>query len=215
MAVSEIIVREFFEAHGFLVHQRRKYVSPNARDEEEIDFLVLNPRPSKGEGALPFVLSSPDLVRLERAVVVVKAWHTETFSLARLTATPELFRFLEPAVFKRAQRFFGDGEPLTKILVVPALPMADDAREQSVSLLRAKGVEAVIPFHTLLADLITMVEPNRNYQKSDLLQTIRVLKNYDFFRESQMELFKPGRRVKRAKPAGASPAPSGAPGSTP
>ncbi|MBK9140266.1 MAG: hypothetical protein IPM17_16125 [Verrucomicrobia bacterium] len=197
MAVSETIVREFFESHGFLVHQRRKYVSPRARSDEEIDFLVLNPRPVKSEGALPFVLSSPDLARLERAIVVVKAWHTETFSPARLTGTPELFRFVEPTVFKRAQRFFGDGLPLTKILVVPALPASDGAREASVSLLRSKGVEAVIPFRTVLADLIAAVEPNRNYQKSDLLQTLRVLKNYDFFREPQMELFKPRRRARK------------------
>jgi hypothetical protein len=38
------------------------------------------------------------------------------------------------------------------------------------------------------------VEVNRNYQKSDLLQTIRILKNYDFFREPQLELFHPGRK---------------------
>ncbi len=204
MAVSESIVREFFESHGFLVHQRRKYVSTTARGDEEIDFLVQNPRMTAGEGELPFVLGSADVQRIERAVVVVKAWHTETFSSARLATAPELFRFLEPAVFKRAQRFFGDGTKLTKILVVPALPAADEAREESVSLLKTKGVEAVIPFRTLLADLINSVEANRNYQKSDLLQTLRVLKNYDFFRESQLELFKPGRRARKA-PAAASP----------
>ena len=37
---------------------------------------------------------------------------------------------------------------------------------------------------------------NRNYQKSDLLQIIRILKNYDFFKEPQLELFK-SRRKKR------------------
>jgi hypothetical protein len=213
MAVSETIVREFFESHGFLVHQRRKHLSPKARADEGIDFLVLNPRPVRAEGALPFVLTSPDLARVERAVVVVKAWHTETFSPARLTGTPELFRFLEPAVFKRAQRFFGDGQPLTKILVVPALPASEGAREQSVTLLRGKGVEAVIPFRTLLADLIATVEPNRNYQKSDLLQILRVLKNYDFFREPQMELFKPRRRVRagRRRPVAQPPAEPTAP----
>jgi len=46
----------------------------------------------------------------------------------------------------------------------------------------------------MLADLIGEVEVNRNYQKSDLLQTIRILKNYDFFREPQLELFNPGRK---------------------
>ena len=33
-------------------------------------------------------------------------------------------------------------------------------------------------------------EANRNYQKSDLLQVIRILKNYELIREPQLELFK-------------------------
>jgi len=37
-------------------------------------------------------------------------------------------------------------------------------------------------------------ETNRNYQKSDLLQMIRILKNYDFFKEPQLELFKTKRK---------------------
>ncbi len=49
----------------------------------------------------------------------------------------------------------------------------------------------------MLADLVAHIEVNRNYQKSDLLQMIRILKNYDFFKEPQLELFKPKRR-KRA-----------------
>lgn len=55
-------------------------------------------------------------------------------------------------------------------------------------------MDAVIPFRTMLADLVTRTEANRNYQKSDLLQTIRILKNYDFFKEPQMELFKTRRK---------------------
>ena len=65
---------------------------------------------------------------------------------------------------------------------------------ESIAVLRAKGIDAVIPFRTLLADLVDHVEVNRNYQKSDLLQTIRILKNYDFFKEPQMELFRARRR---------------------
>ena len=66
----------------------------------------------------------------------------------------------------------------------------------------AKGVDAVIPFRTMLADLIEQIEVNRNYQKSDLLQVIRILKNYDFFRGPQLELFKSGRRRARSKARG-------------
>ena len=112
------------------------------------------------------------------------------FSSARLISSPEIFRFVEPKVFTQAARAFSaDGVPL-KVLVVPALPAASQAREESIALLRSKGIDAVIPFQTMLADLINQTETNRNYQKSDLLQIIRILKSYDFFKGPQLELFR-------------------------
>ena len=48
-AVSETIVREYFELHGFLVRQQRKYVAPTRREDEEIDFFVMNPQPRDRE----------------------------------------------------------------------------------------------------------------------------------------------------------------------
>jgi hypothetical protein len=102
------------------------------------------------------VLAPADLPFVERAIVVVKGWHTETFSSARLSHAPEIFPFVEPKVFQQAAREFGkDGSPL-KILVVPAL-------------LRSKGVDAVIPFRTMLADLVAHIEVNRDCQKRRLL----------------------------------------------
>jgi hypothetical protein len=193
-AVSETIVREYFELHEFLVRQHRKYIAQTKGEDDDIDFFVLNPKPQPRAGEQPFVLESADLAHIGRAIVVVKGWHTETFSSARLASTPEIFRFVEPKVFQQAARAFGtEGAPI-KILVVPALPHDADAREQSIALLRSKGVDAVVPFRTMLADLVAHTEVNRNYQKSDLLQMIRILKNYDFFREPQMELFKAKRR---------------------
>jgi hypothetical protein len=194
-AVSETIVREYFELHEFLVRQHRKYIGQTRHEEDDdIDFFVLNPHPQAAGQALPFVLSSADLPAIERAIVVVKGWHTETFSSARLNNSPEIFRFVEPKVFQQAVRVFGkDGAPL-KILVVPALPQATQARDESIALLRSKGIDAVLPFRTMLTDLVSETETNRNYQKSDLLQIIRILKTYDFFKEPQLELFKTKRR---------------------
>jgi hypothetical protein len=194
-AVSETIVREYFELHGFFVRQQRKYVSRNRPEDEEVDFFVLNPRYQAG-GAAPFVLTPADLRAIDRAVVVVKGWHTETFSTAVLAHAPKIFRFVQPPVFQQAARAFGVDGPLTKILIVPALPQAAQARDQSVELLRGKGIDAVIPFHTMLSDLIQHIEVNRDYQKSDLLQIIRIFKNYDFFKEQQLDLFK-GKRQRR------------------
>src|SRR5215471_7362131 len=138
-AVSETIVREFFELHEFLVRQHRKHVGQaRAEEEDDIDFFVLNPHPRHSEGEVPFVLTSGYLPWIERAIVVVKGWHTETFSQARLTHSPEIFRFVEAKVFKQAMRAFGPDGRVVKILVVPALPQDREAREQSVALLRSK-----------------------------------------------------------------------------
>jgi hypothetical protein len=196
-AVSETIVREYFELNGFLVRQQRKYIAQSRREDEDVDFVVLNPQPRDREVPLPFILESADLPGVARAVVVVKGWHTETFSPAVLANAPEIFRFVEPAAFKRAAERLGDDGALTKILVVPALPQGEKARQQSIGLLKAKGIDCVIPFSTILRDLIAQTETNRNYQKSDLLQIIRVLKNYDFFKEPQLELFKDKRPRKK------------------
>src|ERR1044071_2588741 len=107
-AVSETIVREYFELHEFLVRQHRKYISQTRRGEEDdIDFFVVNPHPQPRSDVLPFVLGSPDLCFIERAIVVVKGWHTKTFSSASLIGSPEIFHFVEPKVFQQAVRAFG------------------------------------------------------------------------------------------------------------
>jgi hypothetical protein len=196
-AVSETITREFFELKGFLVRQHRKYIAPVRIDEDEdIDFFILNPHVVAPPQDLPFILNSEDLSRVHRAIVVVKGWHTETFSQSRLTSAPEIFRFVEPKTFQQAARAFGEDDAPLKILIVPSLPHEEQARRQSIELLKTKGVDAVIPFRTMLQEIVSQVEPNRNYQKSDFLQVIRILKNYDFLRDAQMELFKPGRSRK-------------------
>jgi hypothetical protein len=193
-SVSETIVREYFELHEFLVRQHRKYIAQTKREEDDIDFFVLNPRPQKREGELPFVLTSAEIQSIDRAIVAVKGWHTETFSSARIANTPEIFRFVGTKVFQGATRVFGENASTLKILVIPTLPQGEQSRAESIALLRSKGIDAVIPFRTILADLVSKIEVNRNYQKSDLLQMVRILKNYDFFKEPQLELFKSKRK---------------------
>jgi hypothetical protein len=55
-------------------------------------------------------------------------------------------------------------------------------------LLKERGVDAIISFRAVLQDLIQKVEANRNYRKSDTLQVIRILKNYDLLKDAQMDL---------------------------
>ena len=200
--VNETIVREYFELNGFLVRQLRKYVGPGSREDDDIDFVVLNPHCQPLTSERPFLLASPDLAFIERAIVILKAWHTEVFSPALLNNAPDFFSFLEKKPVREAAASFGKGGPVLKILALPALPQEAQARDQSIAILRSKGLDGALSFPTMLADLVTHIEPNRNYQKSDLLQVIRILKNYDLFKEAQLDLFKSKRsKRKRARAA--------------
>ena len=87
-----------------------------------------------------------------------------------------------------------------------SLPTAEPFRSQSVAMLKEHGIDGIISFRSMLLDIIERVEINKSYGKSDTLQVIRILKNYDFLREPQMELFKvrrkkPGKKAKAASPA--------------
>lgn len=193
-AVTEAIVREFFEQRGFLVRQQRKYQSSNLRDDEEVDLYVANPEPAPGEAALPFTLAAEDVSRLERAVVGVIGRHSGSFTVAALTKEPEVFRFAEAAALREAARFFKVTTPILRVLVAPSLPQDDTTRQQCLDFVKSRGVDAVLPFPAVLEDLVALTEATRNYQKSDILQTIRLLKHYGLLRDPQMELFKHPRR---------------------
>jgi hypothetical protein len=195
-AIDEGIVREYFEQNGFLVRQARKYQVQSRRKaaEEEIDLIVYNPTWQRGSRKPDFFLFSNELVHVQKAVVVVKGWHTGVFTPNMLKSSPEIFRFLEVNVLKEVSRFFpppaGDdvAEGPTKVLVLPSLPTAEPFRSQSVEMLKAKGVDAIISFRAMLLDLLEKIEINQNYVKSDTLQVMRILKNYDLLKDVQLDL---------------------------
>ncbi|HUR57973.1 MAG TPA: hypothetical protein VM029_09720 [Opitutaceae bacterium] len=195
-AIDEGIVREFFEQNGFLVRQARKYQVSARRKvgEEEIDLLVYNPAWQRGSRKPDFFLFSSELPHVHRAIVAIKGWHTGVFTPAMLKSSPEIFRFLEENVVKEVARLFPPGAAeegagaLTKILVLPSLPTAEPFRSQSVELLKTGGVDAIISFRAMLLDLLEKIEPNQNYSKSDTLQVMRILKNYDLLKDAQLDL---------------------------
>lgn len=195
-AIDEGIVREYFEQNGFLLRQVRKYQLQKRRAsaDEEIDLLVYNPAWKRGARKPDFFLFATELPYVHRAVVAVKGWHTDVFSPGMMKNSPEIFRFLEETVMKQATRLFPGpgseegGDDLTKILVLPGLPTQEPFRSQSVQMLKERGVDAIISFRSMLLDLIDKVEINRNYRKSDTLQLIRILKNYDLLKDAQLDL---------------------------
>ena len=102
-AVSETIVREYFELHSFLVRQHRKYVASNRKQERRHRFLRVQSSSKRRQKTCRSCSRLPTS-QWSRAIVVVKGWHTETFSSARLVNSPEIFRFVEPKVFTQAAR---------------------------------------------------------------------------------------------------------------
>ena len=187
-AVDENIVREYFELHGFLVCQRRKYIVQTRQSgaDEEMDLIVLNPRVPPEAAPSEFEITSKTLSQVSRAIVAVKGWHTEVFAPGLLAHQPKIFRFVEKRVIEEAQRLVGS-EGLVKILIVPGLPRDAKTRQRSIEVLRSKGVDGVISFRSILQELIGSVATNRNYRKSDLLQILRLLKNYGLLKDPQME----------------------------
>lgn len=196
---DENIVREYFELHGFLVRQLRKYQIQSRRKlaEEEIDLMVYNPAYVKTDRQPNFLLFSNELPYIHRAIVVVKGWHTTLrFTPGKLRSSSEIVKFLETNVLKQAEKLFAgvehgfdDAHEILKILVLPGLPTHEPHRSESIKLLKEHGVDGIVSFRSMLQDILAKVETNLNYQKSDTLQILRILKNYDLVKDPQMELF--------------------------
>ena len=174
-AIDEDIVREYFEHNGFLVRQVRKYAVQSRKkttDEELIDLLVLNPSYVRTERKPDFFIFTSELPYIHRAMLSVKGWHTNVFTPATLRSSPDIFRFLEQNVLKEAVRQLpaavdepGAGDDLLKIIVVPGLPTQEPFRSQSVTMLKERGVDGIISFRTILLELLSRIEVNRNYRK--------------------------------------------------
>jgi len=200
-AVNEAIVREYFESLGFLVRQPRKYqVSARPKQiEEEVDLLVVNPAAAVEQPFPQGVLwGSRELQQVSRAIVGVRGWHTERFSPAVIELSPEIFRFTDGAAFKNAVRDLGSG-PVAKVLCIPDIASSGPLRDKAQDLFRSKGIDGVILFRTMLRELADYVDSNKNYEKSDLLQTLRLLKNYDLLKDAQMELFRRKRKPRKSE----------------
>ena len=175
--IDENIVREYFEANGFLVCQANKYQvqSRKKRADENIDFFVENPNPAEGEPA--FLMTPAELRKCRRAIVAVKAWHTANFTENMITAS-------KGGIFDFVQK---DG--IMKIVAVADLPKSRAEKQKSIAAMRSRGIDGAVTFPQMLRWLIDSVEPNTNYVKSDLMQMLRILKNYGLLRGAQMSLF--------------------------
>lgn len=193
-SVNEWIVREYFETLGFFVIQPNKHqvVARHKHDAEEIDLLITRPGQA-GVFSVPkeVVWSSDHLADVQRAIVSIRGWHTDRFSPATLKKNPEIFRFTELPVTKEARKILGPGS-VVKIMCVSDLTASADLHEETLAMMRENGVDGVLSFRTMLQELMDHLDTSKNYEKSDLLQILRILKTYDLLKEDQLDLFSSG-----------------------
>ena len=199
-SVNEWIVREYLESLGFLVRQPRKYqvVARSKGLHEEVDLLAANPAVKE-----PVVLpkaklwGAAELAQVAGAIVAVRGWHSEKFTAAMLASSPEVYRFAEPESVRSAAAELGVAEP-AKILCMADLPTDPDLRAEALGFLKSRGIDGVILFRPMLLELAERLDVKKTYEKSDLLQVLRILKNYDLLKSGQMDLFSQARRRRTA-----------------
>ena len=201
-SVNEWLVREYLEALGFLVRQPRKYqvVARSKNIHEEVDLLAVNPAVAPGSPLPKAKLwGAGELAQVSAAVVAVRGWHSEKFTAAMLASSPETYRFAEPESVRSAEGDLGVANP-AKILCMADLPADPDPRAEALGFLKSRGIDGVILFRPMLLELAERVDVKKTYEKSDLLQLLRILKNYDLLKSGQMDLFAHARRRRASSP---------------
>ncbi len=174
-SVDEWIVREYLETQGFLVRQPRKYqVMARAKGvHEEVDLLAVNPS-ARTNGPLPKgrVWSGVELARVPCAIIAIRGWHSGKFTPHMLEKSP--------------------------ILCLGDLPAVREQRAEALAFLKSRGIDGVLLYRPMLLELAERIDVKKAYDKSDLLQILRILKNYDLLKSGQIDLFKMPRRRKAA-----------------
>lgn len=180
------LVREFFELNQFRVLTQWKHDVPGkSRGDSTIQLYVEGPHPDSEE-ALDINLKASDIRCIRRALVAVRAWHTEKFYASVITANPVLTQFAEEASLAQAQDAF-NGHSFKTILIVSELPRTQDQYGLALEAIRDSKVDHVIEFSTLLRDIIDKTSDHGAYAPSHSLQMIQLLKRYKFIRNQQME----------------------------
>lgn len=149
--------------------------------------LVKNARVVNGPGEDKFILSGGDISgTIGNAVVKPVSWHTMKFTPLVLSRFPDIFDFLKARNAGEYGKFFG-GENFLKILVIPSLPASEGLREESIRVMKEKGIDRLVMFSSVIAGLVERIEPRHVYL-STVNEVLRVLKFYRFFAEEEQNL---------------------------
>ena len=184
------LVREFFELNLFYVMPHWRF-EEQPRDAESAGGLLFVEQPSPvPAGELECLLRAGDVKGIRRAVVEVRAWHADRLYPSVIEASPVFARVASQQTRSLADAIF-QGEDYKIMIVVSEFSSSPVRRDQSVAALKKLGIDHVLEFPTILAEMLRLVSPQGSYAPSHTLQTMRLLKRYGFIRLQQLELFFP------------------------
>ncbi len=169
------LVREFFIMNDFFVLKKEDLL------------LVKNAGVANLSGESKFILSGSEIGgTINNAVIKPVSWHTMKFTPRVLSRFPDIFDFLKARHEEKYKKFF-KGEDFLNILVIPSLPASEALREESVRIMKEKGIDRLMMFSSVIAGLIERIESRRVYL-STVNEVLRVLKFYKFFAEEEQNL---------------------------
>jgi len=188
--VNEEIARVFFELCGFLVRTNVKYQVKGKKrgvsGTSDLDLVVYNPNPKNGRTP-GFRLSVEDMPYIRQAIVEVKGWHQGALTPYNITKDEggkRVFLFTRDEALSKAKETLERG-CIRKILVISRLgPRTRDKTEK----LLAKGkIDHILEFDTMLGHIVKKTGASEHHSESEVLQTVRLLKNYDLLKDTAGE----------------------------
>ncbi len=180
------VVREFFELNLFRVLTNWQQDPRISAHGDQAGQLFVENSHARDPRALPFVLHPDELISVERAVVEIRAWHTDRFYPSVIESNPILTQFVSENSLALAREVF-QHRSFSTILVISELPASAEQRTRSIELLEKSPVDHVIEFPYLLHDLLQKVNVGGSYPDSQTLEMLRLLKRYKLTRNQQME----------------------------
>ena len=183
------LVREFFELNQFYALPHWRWVDQSRLSENSA--LLFVERPQADVSIEPeFLLRPGDVAGIRRAVIEVRAWHADRFYASTVENSAILGHVASSEVRDLAETVFGSAEFRT-ILVISEFSSSPRHRSKALEILKGTGMNHVIEFPTILGELLDGVSVQGNYAPSQTLQTLRLLKRYNFVRHQQMEFALP------------------------
>jgi hypothetical protein len=179
-SLEGLILRHYFESQGFLVRQ----CLPGATGGVE-SLRVINPNLKK-RAEIPPIIFSSDLEEVHSALLWLPNWSALKVSPSLLKNPAELAKFIDKRLAERKTPAEIAESGFWKIVVVPSVPTEEPHRSQTIALLKARGIDAMLSMRGVLQDLISRTDPRKPREG---LQLIEVLANFDLLKNTQMELF--------------------------